>query len=818
MTSKWANVPLSAPRPSAPSPTPSSAHSADLLSLLNTGGDRTPVPVHRASATQANTVDYSHGEAGSDFVYSGRDSDLDQKEESGKARTWSSGTAESEEMHRDAHAPSSASSSDSPSSSPRDRLFLSPESRTSTSPLQYSKHAPPGYKYTSTSAISSPSTSPSFSPQNHYPPLFNDQRSPSAIAQNIAEEQSIETSTGPEARQRVQDALTERTRSARPIPLGASAGTLAMSQGKGQPSPVTSPRFVGLITRHDSISSSTSSPSPSLTFAQLKAAEERATRLQAEKNDLASHLDGVRAAAKQAEHDYQARQSQAEKVICHLQREVTETDNRLMRRLDDAVVAIERVHDLEARLAEATQEIVRLENELAKQEEVVVDFERLRDELASLKTAHESQKEEVQGMEKQKKVLEESLMTTREELHQAEDRAEVASRGHRRMSVKRDVFKLAVADKIQVLATSHTETADVRAALSASEDRNLHEERQHRLAIDLEKQCAAEDVAIAVDAKQTGVVQVRDLELRLSAVQKELEAANEGKKEVEAALGKERQLFSRRNELLRAHSAKEGRQQQEEIDRLKNRLAAFEQGSHSLLTTSTTSAAHSTASSATSHEQAPRIRCLSPGRLLDLSQSPLVDESPSITGSLPLEIRSTKPPELYEDPSMPGRRLVKLQVQYALLDTPLHSLQRHLVTLEQEKHHLENQNEDLAAEKLTLHSHVAELEEKVDKAYCLMQDVLNEQAIAGQDMNAGSSTQLQPLSLINGIEAPSTASSSSAAELGFFAPSSQPREGSTEASESFSQEMSAWAEEGKVDQLAVSSEGLALSLGSARSA
>ncbi|BGP16414.1 hypothetical protein JCM10213_004030 [Rhodosporidiobolus nylandii] len=699
MASKWATAPYEPPADRTPSSTASPAlqphPAASLLSLLNDSRSSVATPGSGTSTAatpppqQASTTPPSRDE----FVYEGKDAAEDASGR-GEAGTWA------RDMEGSSGAPSEAD--------------------------VYSKHAPPGYRYSS-SPSTSPLSSSSASPRMHYPPLFSDDLCPSAVEKGKDAEARPSLGAGVDARTRAHERLAARARLGGTIPLGAKAAADAMAHDKG-PLPLhTTPH------PYPANGGNAQLPFAADLEQQLEAAKERSSRLAEERNDLARRLDEALHAVKVEASVGRVRQEQAEKVRTELEGIVHQLEAAIRQRGEELAASQERAGEAESRLAEALADIVRHEDEDEAIAATRQSCAALEVEVAQLKQEKLAEERRTSGLKKDKEGLEEAKKAWAEKEGTMEEEIKV-------LTAERDAVKLALADK-------SAEATDVRAALSASEARNFREQAIQAQQLE-DASAAAESLAALQQQKKEAIVQRDVLEFRFISLEREHDAVVTAKAAVEASLVDAKKLFAQKIKVLRTAFEAAEREKAEQAETLSRRIVQLETG----LALSSSPSLSNLSSAAPPH---PRL--ISPSALLELSESPQVGKASALFASVvPPEISSNKPEALYSDSNAPGRRLATVQVAHALCKNRYDRLLRKLEAVQHEKAHLASDLSDLQQAK-------EQVEQELDDSYKLMHDVLEE------TRTASGVTQVLPDSATSNFDelASTSTSSSTTAAQGF---------------------------------------------------
>ncbi|GAA5850499.1 hypothetical protein JCM8547_001894 [Rhodosporidiobolus lusitaniae] len=755
MASKWATPSSSSSSALPPLPRAPSAHSSSLLSLLNTPSADLKTPQADPSTTPPSRDE--------PFVYQGRDSEDGEGSGSGeerrKARTWSSGTEGSEGMKKEERENAS------PSSPSTERLFSSPEA--SPPQRRYSKHAPDNYVYRSP-----PSTSSSSSPSHHLGPSLVGARirslSPDASDHEVKNLSAV-SRTSSDVRTRVQERLAQHAATTRTaIPPGFAAGTAVLKQVRAPSTPTLPSRPRHAFAPSNSSSAapppfSSSSSSDVLSASgrtvkpdaletavydsprrQLKSAEWELHRSQQEREDLKAQLDKALKVAKDEASRAKLSQDHAQKAIVELQKEVEQLQHLVGEREKMLEAEREKVKEAEEKLKKAEEvrrEAVREVCGLEDQEErrrVVQAVER-----GEWGRVFEEEREE-------KRVLEERVEGLKRVVEERVEEVKRVRYELKEVGEERDALKLAFADKVAALRVSHQETHDARAALSSSQDQHRRDVA-HAVEGEETSRATVERLSDVLEAKVNAMLDLEEVRSELAWTQEHLDRVKIEKDAVEKELAQSKQDYAGKVAKFRTVFEKAEADKKQQVDALKSRISALEKEFLSV---------NSTPPSPLLNSPKPKQRFFSPQALLELSQSPLVEQSDAVFGAMkeiPLEISASKPEIWLADKMLPTQRLNKVEQHRHLLKNRNDHLANRVKSLE-------TQNVLHLQESVALRRRTEDLEVELNEAFRLMQELMDEtaeQQQAGQASNNISPSSSFSLLSASDARPPRSSSSSS---------------------------------------------------------
>ncbi|GAA6038159.1 hypothetical protein JCM8097_005770 [Rhodosporidiobolus ruineniae] len=736
MTSKWAtglgntapppyDAPTHAPRLPPPPQPSSTAPQQELLNLLNTaGGSGRGTPRVGQGSVGVGTSGEREPEE-ERFEYQGIDKEEGKGEARSKSRTWSSGT---EGSMRNTASPSPAT----------ERLLSSPEPHGQQHPREsvYSKHAPPGYKYRS-----SPETSPSSSPRlalrslphapiaTVRPALPSLSSSIGIVGGGSSTAPRPGSRVNPETRAFVQQRLEATKARTGTIPPAAEAGTRALdrsSWGLSSPSssaggetprlplPILHPHHPAPVAALSSATSSSGAPRTAVAApagAVGTSDAYRRARLERERDDLARQLDDAareRDLALEQQRAEQAQAAQAEKAIVDLQGEVASLRAAEERREEELEAARREGMARREKLDEAIAEIVRLEENEGTLEQEAGLAGRLQAEVLELEELRVEDAKRMAEVEMAREAAEEKVRDVETQLAVAREKTGKAVQALRSLQNERDRL-------VDALEAKEKELVEAKAALEA---------------------------ALAKEAEEGDAEKVRQ----------ELE--------------KERAAGRANTKTFRTMYEKLKQDKDAEIAAVKARLPSYPSYTSSNPPPTSSSSSSdapiiSPSSSSIADPPANHPRHLSREFLLRLADSPLSWDSEKRPWPVPPAVSSKKPSNEYEDARTPAQRLTKTGVESALRKSRIHALESRLDVLTRERDHALHSGRDLERENDALRREVRTLEEELEGAYWIVEEMRAERE-GGTGTFSPSNTANSSTSLLGVISLSSSASSSSA--------------------------------------------------------
>ncbi|GAA5819994.1 hypothetical protein JCM11251_005438 [Rhodosporidiobolus azoricus] len=677
MASKWSTEPYSSPSSTTSLPhlqrPVSDVHTTSLISLLNTSATSSHGPSRTEKATEGKDKS-TNGErsppASTEEVFSHTGEDSVERAE-GKGRKLN---ATGESKRPTAEVPAT------PSSSPAtERFFSSPEAPMSPqSPRYYSKHAPADYRYQS----SSPSTSPRAQLASLPPSTLAPVSPPvSRYDENLPRErQSLPT-----------DQLLSPSRRA--------SGHDALDQKKPAPLP-----HVPVALLKPSSPSSTPPASPiEKVFSlekQLRTAHEDVTRLRQQRNELTERIEQVNQAAQED----RLALAQAEKAVSSSRNDVEQLRTELARREEELHQARRDVEHADQLTKQAVREIVVFEDR-DKSVQVTVDQVRgaafaLQETVTKIDEEHLELKEALVEVEREKDEVAARLA-------QAEDDRRSLVAQHQQLEVKadkagreRDAYKAMLVQSEDALREARSEAKEARDEIAHLRS----EQRSSSASVAIGGNRKADDDVLrwrleTVAKEEEDVVAQLDVsDSHLFSVERDFSDALKRIQEVEIERDAVKEQLAVRTKRFKELWDNAKAEKEAAIAQLQMALAAEKEN----------------ARNGALGGEYPRFA--SPSSLLDLAESPKINNAAFADGTLPLEI-SVEKPEATFPLQAPAKQLtllnqayLKLQIAHRACSTRIRSL---------------------TYERASLKSHLAEAEREKeesykerDEVYAVLQDLL----------------------------------------------------------------------------------------------